>query len=176
MLPIFISAIQVASHSVFNYCATQSSNIPPAAAITSYETALEIMLTCLGVMLTALAIGIGFLAIWGYVGLKDELKTMATRQVRQTMYKKLKEYPSPVDMLNLMRRLQKKEDALDELQKRGLSTVDAKTIESASNTARMEGVNTPLDEQERQSTTIETYPGEESHASDDNKEPPAGDP
>lgn len=176
MLPIFAFAIQVASHAVSIATQSAATTTQIAAPPISFETLIEIMLTCLGVMLTALAIGIGVIAIWGYVGLKDELKRMATRLVRQAMLKKLKDYPDAADMLRIMRTLQTKADLLDELQKQTLSAADTKPVESASNVGRMEEVSTSPIKEPEHSTAIEPYPGEEErHASTDRREPPAGD-
>jgi hypothetical protein len=51
-------------------------------------TLLTVILTALAVLLTALAIMIGIAAVWGYVGIKDDARKIAT----EAAHKKLIEY------------------------------------------------------------------------------------
>lgn len=66
----------------------------------SYEEFISILLTALAVILAALGLGIGALAILGYTQLKRGLHEMAKKHVEEAMEKKLKEYPTPIDMQN----------------------------------------------------------------------------
>jgi hypothetical protein len=63
--------------------------------LVSYEELISIVLAALAVMLAILGVGIGTLAIWGYVSLRQGLHEMATRHVAAAMEKKLSEYPTP---------------------------------------------------------------------------------
>jgi len=52
-----------------------------AIAHMSFESAITIILTALAVMLAVVTIGIAGLAIWGYFGIRDSVKEMATKKV-----------------------------------------------------------------------------------------------
>jgi hypothetical protein len=61
------------------------SQSAPVASTMDPITALTLILAALAVLLTALAIFIGLAAIWGYGGLKDSVKEMATRRVDEAV-------------------------------------------------------------------------------------------
>ena len=51
----------------------------------SYEGFVTITLTALAVMLAVLAVGVAFLAIWGYAGFNDAVKKAVGEQVGPAM-------------------------------------------------------------------------------------------
>jgi hypothetical protein len=114
------------------------------------------------VLLTVLAIIIGIAAIWGYVGLRDSVKEMASRKVDEAMTLKLKEYPASADMVALVRRLEKYASFLDAVQSQVITAPDPKSVAIASKPDIQGKVpETPLESVDQQVTPIEKYPGEE---------------
>jgi hypothetical protein len=95
-------------------------------------TSLTLVLAALAVLLTVLAIIMGIAAIWGYVGLRDSVKEMASKKVDEAMTLKLKEYPASADMVALVRRLEKYASFLDTVQSQVITAPDPKLVAIAS--------------------------------------------
>jgi hypothetical protein len=137
----------------------------PRQITVSLETAIIIILTALGLMLATLAIGCAVAAIWGYTGIKDFLKEMATKKVDEAMSTKLREYPPAADILKLVQNLQEKMDFFDQVQNQVVMAPEPNPVENASNT----GIDLPASAPVAHSvavagqqavTPIEPYPGE----------------
>lgn len=132
-------------------------------------TSLTLVLAALAVLLTVLAIIIGIAAIWGYVGLRDSVKEMASKKVDEAMTLKLKEYPASADMVALVRRLEKYASFLDAVQSQVITAPDPKLVAIASKPDIQGKVpETPLESVDQQVTPIEKYPGEEGNDASDN--------
>ncbi len=145
----------------------------PMGPSLSNDAYLSIMLTAVGVIVATFAIFVGLAAIWGYAGLKDTVRDMATKEVDKAVKNVLKKYPPAADMLRVMKRLQDQADLLDQLRNQAATErPEAKTVAPASKASVQGGVAggpaTPLDSIEQQTTPIEEYPGEEDgHAASD---------
>jgi hypothetical protein len=111
----------------------------------SYDELISIVLTALAVMLAILGVGIGTLAIWGYVSLKQGLHDMATQHVAKAMENKLKEYPSADDLIQAIHNMIVAHPATNQ-------------VAPASNAGVQEQ---PGDAQGSEETVSEMYPGEE---------------
>jgi hypothetical protein len=123
----------------------------------SYEGFVTILLTAIAVMLAILALGIGILAIWGYVGLRDSVKEAATKHVTMAMDLKLKEYPPASALVELVTRMEAGLGSLEIIQKQIVSKPESKEVAKTSNSAVQEEkakVGTDV-------TPIAKYPGEE---------------
>ena len=132
-------------------------------------TSLTLVLAALGVLLTGLAIIIAVAAIWGYIGVRDSVKEMASKKVDEAMTLKLKEYPASADMVALVRRLEKYASFLDAVQNQVITAPDPKSVAITSKPdVQGKKPETPLESVDQQATRIEKYPGEEDgDASDD---------
>jgi hypothetical protein len=133
-----------------------------AAQHMSFESAITIILTALGVMLAVVTLGIAALAIWGYFGIRDSVKEMASKKVDEAMAEALKKYPVAADMLRIMKRLGDQADFLDQMRNQSVTAQEPKFVEMASKPDVQEGVGeTPLESIEKQATPIARLPGEE---------------
>ena len=133
-------------------------------------TSLTLVLAALGVLLTGLAIIIAVAAIWGYIGVRDSVKEMASKKVDEAMTLKLKEYPASADMVALVRRLEKYASFLDAVQNQVITAPDRKSVATASRPDIQGKVpETPLESVDQQVTPIERYPGEEDGDASDNR-------
>jgi hypothetical protein len=130
-------------------------------------TSLTLVLAALAALLTVLAIIIGLAAVWGYVGLRDSVKEMASNKVDEAMKLKLKEYPASADMVALVRRLERYATFLDVIQNQVITAPDPKSVAIASKPdIQGEVPETPLESVDQQVTPIEKYPGEEGNDAD----------
>jgi hypothetical protein len=128
----------------------------------SFESAITIILTALGVMLAIVTLGIGGLAIWGYFGIRDSVKEMATKRVDEAMALAMKKYPDAADMLRVLERLRGQADFLDQVRNQAVTAPDPKLVAPASKPDIQEVVaETPLESVRLQVTPIAKYPGEE---------------
>lgn len=127
----------------------------------SFESAITIILTALGVMLAVVTLGIAGLAIWGYFGIRDSVRDMATKKVDEAMAKTLEKYPAAADILSLMERLRERADFLDQLRNQAVTAPEPKLVATASK-PDVQGVvaETPLESVAQQVTPIAKYPGE----------------
>jgi hypothetical protein len=133
-------------------------------------TSLTLVLAALGVLLTGLAIIIAVAAIWGYIGVRDSVKEMASKKVDEAMTLKLKEYPASADMVALVRRLEKYASFLDAVQNQVITAPDPKSVAITSKPNVQGKVpETPLESMDQQVTAIEKYPGEEDGDASDNR-------
>jgi hypothetical protein len=134
-----------------------------AAAITVDPiTLISVVLAALAVLLTVLAIMIAVAAVWGYVGLRDSVKEMASKKVDEAMLLKLKEYPDAAQMVNLVRRVEKYASFLDAVQNKVITSPDPKLVATASIAGIQEDrPETPIEAPSGQVTQIANYPGEE---------------
>ncbi len=127
-----------------------------------YESAITIILTALAVMLAVVTLGIAGLAIWGYFGIRDSVKDMATKKVDEAMQTVLKEYPPAADILKVLRRLGEQADLMDAIRNQVVTAPDPKLVATASKpVVQEERPETPLESVAQQVTPIEKYPGEE---------------
>jgi hypothetical protein len=135
-------------------------------------TSLTLVLAALAALLTVLAIMIGIAAIWGYIGLRDSLKEMASKKVDEAMILKLKEYPDSANMVALVRRLERYAVFLDAVQNQVVTAPDPKSVAIASK-PDVQGTRpeTPLESIDQQVTPIEKYPGEEGGDASDSGKP-----
>jgi hypothetical protein len=125
-------------------------------------TSLTLILAALGALLTILAIIIGIAAIWGYFGIRDSVKEMATKKVDDAMAEALKKYPASADMFKILQRLRDQADLMDQLRNQVVTTPDPKSVAIASKpVVQGERPETPLESVSQQVTPIEKYPGEE---------------
>ncbi|MGA7220840.1 MAG: hypothetical protein WBX38_21170 [Candidatus Sulfotelmatobacter sp.] len=130
-------------------------------------TALTLVLAALSALLTVLAIIIGVAAVWGYIGLRDSVKEMASKKVDEAMKLKLKEYPASADMVALVRRLERYANFLDVIQNQVITAPDPKSVAIASKPViQGEIPDTPLESVDQQVTPIQKYPGEEGNDAD----------
>jgi hypothetical protein len=128
----------------------------------SFESAITIILTALAVILAAVTLGIGVLAIWGYFGIRDSVKDMATKKVDNAMAEALNKYPAAADMFRILKRLQDQADLRDQLRNQVVTSPDPKSVAIASKpVVQEEPAETPLESVSQQVTPIEKYPGEE---------------
>src|ERR1017187_3167881 len=81
----------------------------------SFETSITIILTALAVMLAVVTLGIGGLAIWGYFGIRDSVKDMATKRVDEAIKEALKKYPDTADLVSKMERLREQAEFWDRM-------------------------------------------------------------
>ena len=135
----------------------------PHGQTLNYDAYLTIMIMALGVMVAVFAIFVGLAAVWGYTGLKDVVRDMASREVKESISLTLKEYPSGGEIVELFQSLKTKADALDVLQNLLVTPLSAKTLEKASKPGIKEAVASvaPPESTEQQASGIESYPGEE---------------
>jgi hypothetical protein len=128
----------------------------------SFESAITIILTALGVMLAVVTLGIGGLAIWGYFGIRDSVKDMATKKVDDAMAEALKKYPAAADMFKILQRLRDQADLMDQLRNQVVTSPDPKSVAITSKpVVQGEQPETPLESVSQQVTPIEKYPGQE---------------
>lgn len=133
----------------------------------SFETAITIILTALAVMLAVVTLGIAGLAIWGYFGIRDSVKDMATKKADEAMAQALKKYPDAADMLKTMQRLRDQADFLDQVRNQVLTAPEPKTVAIASKpVVQGKPPETPLETVDQQVTPIEKYPGEDPREED----------
>lgn len=127
-----------------------------------YESAITIILTALAVMLAVVTLGIAGLAIWGYFGIRDSVKDMATKKVDEAMQTVLKEYPPAADILKVLQHLGEQADLMDAIRNQVVTAPDPKLVATASKpVVQEERPETPLESVAQQVTPIEKYPGEE---------------
>lgn len=134
------------------------------AAVTTVDpvTSLTLVLAALAVLLTGLAIIIAVAAVWGYIGVRDSVKEMASKKVDEAMILKLKEYPAGADIVALLRRLEKYAGFLDAVQNQVITAPDPRSVAIASKPSVQGSLpETPLESVDQQVTPIEKYPGEE---------------
>lgn len=62
-------------------------------------TALGVMLAAIGVALATLAVMVGIMAVWGYGEMKKFVKATAEGHVARSMEEKLKQYPTPDELM-----------------------------------------------------------------------------
>jgi hypothetical protein len=128
----------------------------------SFESAITIILTALGVMLAVVTLGIAGLAIWGYFGIRDSVKEMASKKVDEAVKEALNQYPDAADMLKVLKRLQEQANFLDQMRNQAVTVTEPKAVETTSKPVIKEAVaETPLESIEKQATPIAKYPGEE---------------
>jgi len=134
----------------------------------SFESAITIILTALAVMLAVVTLGVGGLAIWGYFGIRDYVKEMATKKVDEALPVALNKYPNAADMIRVLQRLTDQADLMDQLRNQVVTTPDPKLVANASKTVvQLEGAETPLESVAQQVTPIDKYPGEEGKSDGD---------
>ena len=137
-------------------------NAAHAVAHMSFESAITIILTALGIMLAVVTLGIAALAIWGYFGIRDSVKEMATKKVEEAMSEALQKYPDAGRMLNALKRLEQQAEFWDQLRNKAVTGGgEPLVLETASKPVVKEGVaETPLESVQQQITPIADYPGE----------------
>jgi len=91
-------------------------------------TFLGVLLAALGVLLTALAIMIAIAAIWGYAGIKEAAAKAAT----DAMALKMKEYPEPQTMLEMVSRMENILGSWNEIQNQLVTVLSRKPVAPAS--------------------------------------------
>jgi len=122
-------------------------------------TSLTLVLAALAALLTVMTIMIGLAAVWGYFGIRDSVKDMATKKVDEAMTQALQKYPAAADMLRIMQRMNAQADVLDELRNQVVTATDPKSVESASKHGVQVGsAETPLESVNQQVTPIAKYP------------------
>jgi hypothetical protein len=127
----------------------------------SFESAITIILTALAVMLAAVTLGIGALAVWGYFGIRDSVKEMASKKVDEAVNEALKKYPAAADMLQIMERARAQADLFDQMRNQAVTAPEPKLVEIASKPDVEEvQAETPLESIKQQVTPIAKYPGE----------------
>jgi hypothetical protein len=117
-----------------------------AIATMSFESAITIILAALAALLTALAIIIGLGAIWGWAGIKEAASKAAT----DAMNRRMKEYPEPERMLELMSRMEEVLGSWESIQNQLVTGFAAEPVATASNA----GV-------QQETTVAPPYPGQE---------------
>lgn len=136
-------------------------NAAHAVASMSFESAITIILTALGVMLAVVTIGIAGLAIWGYLGIRDSVKDMATKRVDEAVQAALQKYPEAERMLKAVKRLEEQAELWDQARNQVLTGSEPLVVERASKPVVQEGgAETPLESVQQQITPIADYPGE----------------
>jgi len=120
--------------------------MPSAAAPIDPLTFLGVLLAALGVLLTALAIMIAIAAIWGYAGIKEAAAKAAT----DAMALKMKEYPEPQTMLEMVSRMENILGSWNEIQNQLVTGAVTKPVAPASDA----GV-------QQEPTVAPPYPGQE---------------
>lgn len=134
----------------------------------SFETAITIILTALAVMIAVVTLGVAGLAIWGYFGIRDSVKEMATKKVDEAVTEALKKYPAAADVLEALQRLKDQATLMDQLRNQVVTVPDPKFVAIASKSVvQVEGVDTPLESVDQQVTPIDKYPGEEGKSDGD---------
>ncbi|MGB8064806.1 MAG: hypothetical protein WCF26_23175 [Candidatus Sulfotelmatobacter sp.] len=113
-------------------------------------------------MLAVVTLGIAGLAIWGYFGIRDSVKEMASKKVDEAVREALEKYPAAADILEITERLRTQADLLDQMRNQSVTAPEPKSVEMASKPVVQEGVEeTPLESIEKQATPIARLPGEE---------------
>jgi hypothetical protein len=127
----------------------------------SFESAITIILTALAVMLAIMAIVLGVAAIWGYSGIRDTVKDIATKKVDDAMLLKLKEYPAAAEILDLLQRLKTGVEFMDQMQGQIILSPAPNTVENASKYAIKGDVPTVFPVGQEPIAEAEPYPGED---------------
>jgi hypothetical protein len=128
----------------------------------SFESAITIILTALAVMLAVVTLGIGALAIWGYLGIRDSVRDMAGKRVDEALKETLRKYPDAAEIIRTMELVKAQADLLDQLRNQAVTAPEPKSVAIASKpVVQGEVGETPLESIEQQATPIAKYPGEE---------------
>jgi len=123
----------------------------------SYEGFVTILLTALAVMLAVFAIGVAFLAVWGYAGFSDAVKKAVGSQVESAMDLHLRKYPDAAKFIALFEEMENRLVFLDTVQNKIVNRGAPKTVAVASNSAVQEEKAKPVPVPPIQ--PIEAYPG-----------------
>ncbi len=117
----------------------------------TYIDFLMVTLTALCALLAALAIFIAIAAIYGYLGIREEITKSIKKQADQVLAQKINEYPAAKDMFELFEKMQALHEQQKLLSNQLVREPTPKTVADASKVAEDKG--------KRVSSLAKDYPG-----------------
>jgi hypothetical protein len=144
-----VIAISISESEVFKMAAQARTAAEPHPI--TYVDFLTVTLTALCALLAALAIFIAVAAIYGYLGIREEITKSIAKQADEALKAKLGEYPDSKDVLGLFEKMQTFHEQQKLLSDQLVADSGSKTIAEASKQGE--------DKPKRRSSLARDYPG-----------------
>lgn len=101
----------------------------------TFEVCVTIVLTALCAILAALALGIGFIAVWGYNGVKEVRNSITlevTKKAEEALAAKLREYPDAPSIIRVFKQFEEQSEFMAKLRDQ-MAASESNNVAHASN-------------------------------------------